>query len=88
MAGEKRAWKFQTPEMQEERSATVLPQGLHEHTVRQNLVAAMGDAEIIVVDDVEAGSRSPVKVAAPTQPTDKEIEHELTNLPFRHWCKE
>ena len=75
--------------MQEERSATVLPQGLHEHIVRPNLVAAMDDAEITVDDDVEAGSRSPVKVAAPTQPTDKEIqEHELTHLPFRSWCKE
>ena len=75
--------------MHEERSATVLPQGLHEHTVRPNLVAAMDDAEITVDDDVDAGSRSPVKVAAPTQPTDKEIqEHELTHLPFRNWCKE
>ena len=37
--------------MQEERSATVLPQGLHEHTVRPNLVAAMDDAEITVDDD-------------------------------------
>ena len=88
LAGEKRAWEFQAPDMQEERSATVLPQGLHEHTVRQNLVAATDDAEITVVDDVDAGSRSPVKVAAPTQPTDKEIEHELTHLPFRNWCKE
>ena len=75
--------------MQEERPATVLPQGLHEHTVRPNLVAAMDDAEITVDDDVDAGSRSPVKVAAPTQPTDKEIEeHRLTHLPFRNWCKE
>ena len=77
------------PEIQEERPATVLPQVLHEHIVRPNLVAAMDDAEIIVDDDVDAGSRSPVKVAAPTQPTDKEIEeHRLTRLPFRNWCKE
>ena len=75
--------------MQAERSATVLPQGLHEHAVRPNLVDAMDDAQITVDDDVDAGSRSPVKVAAPTQPTDKEIEeHELTHLPFRKWCKE
>ena len=52
-------------------------------------MAAMDDAEITVDDDVDAGSRSPVKVAAPTQPTDKEIEeHRLTHLPFRNWCKE
>ena len=71
--------------MQEERSATVLPQVSHEHTVIPNLVAAMDDAEITVDDDVDAGSRSPVKVAGPTQPTDKEIEeHELTRLPFRN----
>ena len=44
--------------MQEERPA---------HTVRPNLVAAMDDAEITVDDDVDAGSRSPVKVAAPTR---------------------
>ena len=30
-----------------------------------------------------------MKVAAPTQLTDKEIEeHRLTHLPFRDWCKE
>ena len=52
--------------MQEERPATVYPQVLHEHTVRPNLVVAMDDAEITVDDDVDAGSRSPVKVAAPT----------------------
>ena len=68
--------------MQEERPATVLPQGLHEHTARPD------DSEITVDGDVDAGSRSPVKVAA-TQPTDKEIqEHRLTHLPFRNWCKE
>ena len=66
LAGVKRAWEFQAPEMQEERPATVFPQVLHEHTVRPNLVAAMDDAEITVDDDVDAGSRSPVKVAAPT----------------------
>ena len=40
----------------------------------------MEDAEVSVDDDdVEAGSRSSVKVAAPKQPTDKEIEeHEPT----------
>ena len=74
-AGVKRAWEFQAPEMQKERPATV--------------VAAMDDAEITVNDNVDAGSRSPVKVAAPTQPTDKEFEeHKLTHLPFRNWCKE
>ena len=41
-------------------------------------MAALDDARITVDDDVDAGSRSPVKVAALTQPTDKEIEeHEL-----------
>ena len=34
---------------------------------------------------MEAGSRSPVKVSAPTQATDQDIEeHEVTHLPSRN----
>ena len=64
--------------------------GLHDHTVRPKLVAAVDDEDPSVEDEVQAGPRPPpVKVVAPKQPTDKEMaEHELTNLPFRNWCKE
>ena len=87
--GVKRAWELWAPEIPEERSTQVLPQGLREHTVRPHLEAVIDNAEVTVEDDAEAGSRSPVQVAAPTQPTNEEIEeHELTHLPFQSWCKE
>ena len=53
-------------------------------------VDALDDGECaddFEVEEVESGSRIPVKMADPKRPSQEEVDqHGLTHLPFRNWC--